>query len=186
MAFVLHKPYPVADENLLVEIQIVRPGKKPARALPAAARAFQNMFEAARIEGVSLIIVSAFRSWAQQEICFRDAQARHGNKDAVLWVAPPGHSEHHTGYVFDIGDEKVPQTDDEPGFEKTGAFHWLEQNASKFFFELSFPPGNFGRVSYEPWHWRYVGTSEAMGFFHPSSLKNMTLWAGALLRAIQT
>lgn len=41
------------------------------------------------------------------------------------------------------------------------AFRWLRENAPRFGFELSFPPGNAQRVKWEPWHWRWVGTSAA-------------------------
>ena len=34
---------------------------------------------------------------------------------------------------------------------------WLRDNAPKFGFELSFPPGNKQGVTWEPWHWRWVG-----------------------------
>ena len=74
-----------------------------------------------------------------------------------MWVAPPGYSEHHTGLALDIGDLDHPETDVEVSFEETPAFEWLKNNADRFGFELSFPVGNPQGVSYEPWHWRFVG-----------------------------
>ncbi len=183
MAFVLHKPYSVPEESRLAELPFVRAGKPPARALPEAAQAFGAMREAARRDGVSLLIVSAYRSLEQQAVCFQDAQRRHGHRRAALWVAPPGYSEHHTGYVFDLGDEGVPATDDEPGFETTPAFYWLMRSAGSFGFELSFPEGNAGGVSYEPWHWRYVGTPAARAVFHPGCFRNSLSWLAAFSKA---
>jgi D-alanyl-D-alanine carboxypeptidase len=184
MAFVLHKPYSSASEDRLVELLFVRAGKPPAHALPDAAKAFTLMREAGRRDGVSLLIVSGHRSLEEQRLCFHEAQRRHGRNQAVSWVAPPGYSEHHTGYVFDIGDEKVPTADDEPEFEETPAFRWLVGSAASFGFELSFPRGNKGGVSYEPWHWRYVGTPVARDLFHPSGLRNWRGWLLALGRAV--
>jgi len=176
MAFVLHKLYQCPNENVLVGLPYVRAGKPPARASLEAAQAFERMREAAHQEGISLVIVSAYRSLREQEACFLDARRRHGRDRAVLWVAPPGYSEHHTGHVFDIGDQDVPEADDGPLFEGTPAFRWLESAAGRFGFELSFPRGNWARVSYEPWHWRYVGTPEARELFHPRGLRGLFGW----------
>jgi D-alanyl-D-alanine carboxypeptidase len=41
----------------------------------------------------------------------------------------------------------------------TPAARWLVANAPRFGFELSFPPGNKQQVKWEPWHWRWVGTT---------------------------
>ena len=42
------------------------------------------------------------------------------------------------------------------------AFRWLAANAPRFGFEMSFPPGNKQNVKWEPWHWRWVGTSASV------------------------
>lgn len=81
--------------------------------------------------------------------------------------APPGYSEHHTGYVVDIGDSRQPEAHLEAElFERTEAYYWLTKNAHKFHFELSFPQGNSAGVDYEPWHWRWVGDKESMRTFY--------------------
>ncbi len=91
-------------------------------------------------------------------------------RNGIKWLAPPGFSEHQTGWVLDIGDLDDPEADDNPLFERTKAFKWLKEHAAQFEFELSFPPGNWQGVSYEPWHWRFVGTPEARRAFHPSGV----------------
>jgi D-alanyl-D-alanine carboxypeptidase len=142
------------------------------------------MREAAQREGISLVIVSAYRSLEEQEGCFLEARRRHGRNRAVLWVAPSGYSEHHTGYVFDIGDQGAPEADDELIFERTPAFRWLQSHADGFGFELSFPRRNWARVSYEPWHWRYVGTQAARELFHPPVLRGLLGWVAAVRQAV--
>ena len=67
--------------------------------------------------------------------------------------------------ALDIGDGDVGANLTE-SFEETRAFQWLEQNAPYYSFELSFPRGNEQGVSYEPWHWRYVGNQESLEIFH--------------------
>lgn len=80
--------------------------------------------------------------------------------------APPGYSEHHTGYAIDIGDAQFPQWDTQEAFETTPAFRWLERNAARFGFELSFPRNNPQGVNYEPWHWRFVGDRHSLETFY--------------------
>jgi len=80
--------------------------------------------------------------------------------------APPGHSEHHTGYAVDIGDGNNPSTNLQESFENTAAYRWLEANASRYSFELSFPRDNLQGISYEPWHWRFVGDRHSLETFY--------------------
>jgi LAS superfamily LD-carboxypeptidase LdcB len=130
------------------------------------ANAFQQMQLDARKQGIKLIIISGFRSIADQEMLFkRQIERKGGKKAAAKYSAPPGHSEHHTGYALDIGDGNNPNTDLKVAFETTAAFQWLVNNAYQYGFELSFPPNNSQGVSYEPWHWRHVVTPRASQIF---------------------
>ena len=84
--------------------------------------------------------------------------------------APPGYSEHSTGFAIDIGDAYKRETDFEVEFENTDAFRWLKENAAKYHFKLSFNQNN-KYVDYEPWHWRYEGSIEALKVFEASNRK---------------
>ena len=80
--------------------------------------------------------------------------------DRAISVAPAGHSEHTTGYAIDFAVRPSPNCPDaEACMAATAPARWLRLNAPRFGFELSFPPGNKQRVKWEPWHWRWVGTS---------------------------
>lgn len=133
-----------------------------------AAEKFRQMQAAAQADGVNLVAISAFRSTdAQEELFFgvKEQRVQDAAKRAEV-SAPPGYSEHHTGYAVDIGDGNAPSTNVEKEFENTAAFRWLEQNALKYSFELSFPPNNEQGVSYEPWHWRFVGDRDSLETFY--------------------
>lgn len=134
----------------------------------AAARAFLAMTAAAQAEGLSLVPISGFRSLNDQDYLFFDVKAQRGQgpKTRAQVSAPPGYSEHHTGYAVDIGDGNTPATNLSPSFEKTAAYRWLQANAAHYSFELSFPKGNRQGVSYEPWHWRYVGDRQSLETFY--------------------
>lgn len=134
----------------------------------AAAEAFLAMQAAAQAEGISLVPISGFRTIDDQQHLFFEVKAERGQvatKRAEV-SAPPGYSEHHTGYAIDIGEANVPATNVNPEFENTEAFKWLSANAPRYSFELSFPKDNPQGVSYEPWHWRFVGDSDSLETFY--------------------
>jgi zinc D-Ala-D-Ala carboxypeptidase len=99
---------------------------------------------------------------------FFDLKAQNGEvaTERADVSAPPGYSEHHTGYAVDIGDGSLPATDLEVSFETTPAFKWLQKKAAHYNFELSFPKNNPQGVSYEPWHWRFVGDRNSLETFY--------------------
>jgi hypothetical protein len=98
---------------------------KPMR--PDVALAFDRMAAAAAADGVNLIVVSGFRSNAEQAKLF----AAHPDPK---WVAPPGQSLHRLGTELDLGP--------------SGAYGWLARNAGRFHFVQ--------RYSWEPWHYGFT------------------------------
>jgi len=159
-----HLPYPEAPEAELKSIT----ADGGHRLRQVAAKAYQEMEQDARANGVSLVPISTFRSVKDQEIIFFEIKAQRGQvatKRAEV-SAPPGYSEHHTGYAIDIGDGGRPSTDLSVSFEETPAFEWLKDHAAFYSFELSFPKDNPQGVSYEPWHWRFVGDRHSLETFY--------------------
>ncbi|WJI24329.1 D-alanyl-D-alanine carboxypeptidase family protein [Thermosynechococcus sp. B0] len=134
----------------------------------AAAERFRAMVAAAQQEGVVLVPLSGFRSKQDQDYLFFEVKEQRAQRasERALVSAPPGYSEHHTGYAIDIGDGARPDTHLSEAFEDTPAFRWLEKNAARFSFELSFPRHNPQGVSYEPWHWRFVGDRHSLQTFY--------------------
>lgn len=119
---------------------------------PGAARAWAAMQRAAKAEGVALLLISAFRSQAFQAGLIRNKLQKGIDLETILAVnAPPGGSEHHTGSAVDVGEMGCPALEEE--FEHTAAFAWLQLNAARFKFYLSYPRGNAEGYLYEPWHW---------------------------------
>ena len=108
---------------------------KPMR--PDVARAYDRMAAAARADGVGLLVLSGFRSDAEQAVLF----ARHPDP---RWVAPPGRSLHRLGTELDIGP--------------ASAYRWLARHAKRF--------GFVQRYSWEPWHYGYTRNagSASVGF----------------------
>ena len=112
--------------------------------------------------GPSLRGISCHRSVAHQTAVFCHGAHRTACVDAIdraRSVAPPGYSEHATGYAIDFGLRPTRACPDVSYcFASTPAGQWLLANAPDYGFELSFPAGNAQGVTWEPWHWRWVGT----------------------------
>jgi zinc D-Ala-D-Ala carboxypeptidase len=170
-----HFPYAQADPNQMMLIGSYAKGvdQRFESLHPEAGKALMQMIYAARDEGVWIVPVSGFRTLEQQEKLFQRQIKRRGSaKEAAKLSAPPGHSEHHTGYAVDVTDGKFPQQDITFAFEKTDAYRWLSRHAQEYGFELSFPQNNSQGVSFEPWHWRYIGSPNAAAIFaHAKSLR---------------
>lgn len=134
----------------------------------AAATKFQAMVSAARSSGVNITTISAFRSIEDQKRLFFGVGAQRGQQPTkrAEVSAPPKYSEHHTGYAVDVGDSSVPATNLNQNFDTTPAYKWMKANAATYSFELSFPKDNIQKVSYEPWHWRFVGDINSLETFY--------------------
>ena len=131
-----------------------------------------EMRDEAKKNGIYLVFLSGFRSTNLQNEIFYSLKSFRNQEAAerARVSAPPGYSEHSTGFAIDIGDATQRETDFETEFENTDAFKWLKKNAAKFHFKLSFTKDN-KYIDYEPWHWRYEGSIEALKVFESSNRK---------------
>jgi zinc D-Ala-D-Ala carboxypeptidase len=144
--------FPLQLEAVDLEIVAVDQGGRQHRLAPAATRAWKAMHAAAAADGISLVIVSGFRSVERQAEIIRGKLAAGLPREAILRAsAPPGYSEHHTGRAIDLTTTGVRPLEEE--FETTAAFSWLSTRAPVFGFTLSYPRDNRHGFLYEPWHW---------------------------------
>lgn len=117
-----------------------------------AALAWQALKAAASRDGISLFIISAYRSVERQaEIIRGKLDAGKSIEEILTVLAPPGFSEHHTGRAIDVSTPDSPSV--QVGFELTVAFAWLMSYGNNFGFYLSYPRDNALGYQYEPWHW---------------------------------
>ncbi|RFU67080.1 D-alanyl-D-alanine carboxypeptidase family protein [Bacillus sp. V59.32b] len=127
-----------------------------------AAYALEELFQAAKKEGVHLAGVSAYRSYSAQKEIFTSNVEKDGFEIASTYSAFPGTSEHETGLAIDISDSRgiCPAID---CFGDTKESNWLAEHAHEHGFIVRYPKGkqDITGYKYEPWHFRYVGTSIA-------------------------
>lgn len=117
----------------------------------------EELINTAKIEGITLLGNSAYRSYKSQTNTYNNRVKSQGKKLADAYVAKPGFSEHQTGLCIDITNK------DRYFVEGTKEADWLAQNCHRFGFIIRYPKNkkNVTNIEYEPWHIRYVGKEAA-------------------------
>ncbi len=139
----------------------------PARELLLRAEALKNLedlWQAAYEDGITLTIISAYRSYSYQQTLFQNYAASYGEQAANRFSARAGQSEHQLGTTVDFGGTNV---DLKAAFADTDQGRWLAENAHKYGFAMSYPEGREAVTGYifEPWHYRYIGLEAAAEWF---------------------
>ena len=135
-----------------------------------ACDAFLEMQKAAAADGVTVWMQSGYRSVKYQTGLYdrktkyytdRGYDTATAKEMAAAVVNPPGYSEHNCGLAADLNSPEHTGLDE--GFENTTAFRWLCEHAVEYGFILRYPKGaeDKSEITYEPWHWRYVGRENA-------------------------
>lgn len=113
----------------------------------------RDMLGDAEDDDINLIALSAYRSFTTQAALKSNYRVTYGT-GANAFSADQGYSEHQLGTTLDFTTPTLNGAVD--GFDKTPEYAWLQKNAYKYGFILSYPANNAYYV-FEPWHWRYVG-----------------------------
>lgn len=133
-----------------------------------------TMIGDAKSEGLSPIICSSYRTIERQIKLYKNEVESYISKgylkdeaqfEAGKWVAVPGTSEHNTGLAVDIVSINYQLLDEKQ--ENTPEQKWLMKNSYKYGFILRYPRDkkNITGISYEPWHYRYVGKKAALEIY---------------------
>ncbi|MYD45507.1 MAG: M15 family metallopeptidase [Gammaproteobacteria bacterium] len=127
---------------------------RPQRLEQQAATAWFAMRDHAHSDGITLQVVSAYRSAEYQaEVIQRSLDKGDQIEQILQKIAAPGFSEHQSGRALDLTSPGFEAVEEE--FEESKAFTWLTKYARQHGFELSYPRDNPYGVIYEPWHWCY-------------------------------
>lgn len=129
-----------------------------------------DMLNDGEAEGLVFWVASGYRSMERQrELLDEDIEAlmRRGSspseayEEVVQETMPVGCSEHATGLAVDIVAKDYQILDEKQ--ERTEEIQWLQENCSRYGFILRYPKGkeDITKVSYESWHFRYVGKAAA-------------------------
>lgn len=126
-----------------------------------------------------LVLISGYRSYTYQEKLFnkkvhffkeQGLSNREAKKEATRIVARPGHSEHQLGLAIDVTVQSMSLLEDPliTGFENTNTSRWLIKYSYLEGFILRYPKDKMAvtHITYEPWHYRYVGIEAATFMQH--------------------
>ncbi len=127
------------------------------------ADAYIQMFDDAKKENITLGVTSGFRKYEIQDYLFNLYTETMGLTEASRISALPGHSEHQLGTTMDLTGSSIGFVSTSRAMSTSTEGVWLEDNAYKYGFVMSYPDGkeSITGYSYEPWHYRYVGIEVA-------------------------
>jgi len=113
----------------------------------------QDLLEAAEDDNITLRVISAYRSFNEQAGLNNSYTVTYGS-GANQFSAEQGYSEHQLGTTVDFTTAEIGNEFER--IDETKAYEWLQKNAYKHGFVLSYPKNN-EYYQFEPWHWRFVG-----------------------------
>lgn len=118
-----------------------------------AADAFENLTNAALLEGVIFYPFSPYRSYETQTKLYNNYKERDGEKKADTYSARPGFSEHQLGLAVDVRSNTLTDNLTPEHYE------WMLNNSYKYGFIVRYPKGKQHITQFieEPWHLRYLG-----------------------------
>lgn len=132
-------------------------GDSSTKGTKEAVDAAIKMIEAAKKDGLNLLINSGYRSYTDQEETYNTYLSLYGEKYVEKYVVKAGYSEHQTGYAFDFasGNSNI--------FQQSKEYKWMIQNSYKYGFCYRFLKSkeNITEIAHEAWHFRYVGKKAA-------------------------
>lgn len=122
-----------------------------------AVDAAMEMIEAAKKDGLNLLINSGYRSFQDQQEVREKYLALYGEDYIKKYVVDPGYSEHQTGLAFDFAsaNSKI--------FKESQEYDWMIKNSYKYGFCYRYlkKKENITGIKNETWHFRYVGKDVA-------------------------
>lgn len=132
------------------------------------------MLNAINDAGLSYVVISPYRTFETSERNYNakvqslmdSGMTENAAKaEAAKWIAPPGQSEHNTGLAIDLVSKEYWNQYGElyHEFEQAALFAWFEEHAADYGFILRYPKDkqDITGITYEPWHYRYVGKEHA-------------------------
>ncbi|MCM1365400.1 MAG: M15 family metallopeptidase [Faecalibacterium sp.] len=127
---------------------------------------YEDMYYAAKKDGITLTPYSAYRSYERQERNYNNLTNQYmtqynlskadAAKKAATVILPPGTSEHNLGLAMDVCNTY-------DSFANSKEYAWLQKHAHEYGFILRYTKEKqpITGIVPEPWHWRYVGVEYA-------------------------
>jgi D-alanyl-D-alanine carboxypeptidase len=126
------------------------------------AEALIRLSDAARADGYTLYLKSAYRSWQTQNTMYYNRLKKNKGKDDG-WVSKPGASDHQTGLGCDVVPKSWKSKAMNSKMAKEPECQWMAEHCQEYGFIIRYPEDkqDVTEINYEPWHLRYVGIPAA-------------------------
>ncbi|TFH57511.1 hypothetical protein EXY26_11220 [Glutamicibacter arilaitensis] len=172
----VNKKYPLSPKKYAPKTVAIQGSNVRLRS--SAAKAYNKMAKAAAKDGVKIRAVSGYRSYNRQAELFNYYTRIYGKSYASRISAVPGTSEHQTGLAIDVGNANGA-CGLQACFANTPVGKWVGKNSHKYGFIMRYGKGqeSVTGYSYEPWHFRYLGTSLAKSY-KSSGAKSLEAYYG--------
>lgn len=127
---------------------------------------YNEMYAAAKKDGITLTPYSGYRSYARQQRNYNNLTQQYMSQyglskeeaaaKAATVILPPGTSEHNLGLAMDICNTNST-------FKNQKEYKWLTEHAHEYGFILRYTAEkqSVTGIIPEPWHWRFVGVEYA-------------------------
>jgi D-alanyl-D-alanine carboxypeptidase len=157
----LPEDYEPTDLINLTDVGVINSNASRVRSIIVAS--LLEMVKAMKAAGVNYVVSSGYRSFLTQYGTYNYwIDYYHGDVSKADEIsARPGYSEHQLGTTMDIVTGENGYVFD--GYETTKLAKWLDANAYKYGFIMSYPKDKESITGYahEGWHYRYIGVENA-------------------------
>ena len=154
----------------LVKLTCRKISSDPIQMREVAAQALSDMFDAAKEDGVTIYAHSGYRSYRTQNTMYSNRLKRNNGKDDGV-VAYPGASDHQTGLGIDVINKAGIGKKFTSAFANTKEGQWIAEHCWDYGFVIRYQKDkeDITKITYEPWHLRYVGVQIAQ-YMHEKNL----------------
>ena len=154
-----NRQYPISDYDRPKQLVQAPLAKKGLLIVSEVAEKFEQLVKHTNLEN-DIVIVDAYRSKATQQQLWQETLRDKGELFTNRYVARPGCSEHELGLAIDVGLSKKNNDFIRPSFIDSPIVDCFLENMTDFGFILRYPKNKetITNISFEPWHFRYVGT----------------------------
>lgn len=125
---------------------------------PEVAKQLKQLITTTKLTG-KIIVTDAYRTKETQEEIWHSTIKERGELFTKKYVAKPGCSEHELGLAVDLGLSHLVNDYIQPSFSEGVVVDTFLEKIGEFGFILRYPKGKekITGISFEPWHFRYVG-----------------------------
>lgn len=171
---IVNKTYPLPSTYIPANSQVPVTTANCANCLDKEAyAAYTKMKNDAASQGMGLWIASGYRSYSYQSALYGGYVNSSGKLAADTYSARPGHSEHQSGFAFNLNTVSE-------SFANTKEGKWVNENCHKYGFIIRYPKGKDNETGYiyEPWHLRFVGVDLATKLYNGGNWITMETYFG--------